>query len=98
MLTAEDAAVMLEAIGDVAVVNGVSFNVLFNDTAQVADYRSDQVVRVDPYCLAASADVAALGIHGDPDGTAISIGGTDYRVMAVDPDGSAFSILTLGVN
>jgi len=98
MLDTDDAAAMLEAIGEVATIGGVDINVRFNDTEQVADYRSEQMVRVDPYCLASASDVAGLGIHGDPDGSAITIGGRNYRVMSVDPDGPLFSILTLGVD
>lgn len=95
ILDNDDAAVMLEAVGVSAQVGSINFTVLFKDYEQVAEYQSGQVVRTDPYCVANVADIENLGLHGDPDGTEISIEGTPYRITAVDPDGKVFSILTL---
>ena len=98
MLDDDDALEMLAAIGETATVDGEEIVVLFKDAEQVADYQSGQMVRVDPYCLIRVVDVAAHEIHGDPSGTTITIGTTEYRILSVDPNGPLFSVCTLEVN
>ena len=100
LLESDDVAEMMEAVGDQATVDGGQnyFYVIFNDVDQIIDYRNEQVTRIDPYCLASNADVANYGIHGEPDGTPITIGGTDYLVMSVNPNGPIFSVLSLEVD
>lgn len=54
-----------------------------------------QLDRIGPYCLAAYADVAALGIEGGNNGDLLEIDGGTYRVLAIDPDGSGVAALSL---
>ena len=95
LLEDDDAAVMLEAVGDLAQIGAEQIFVAFNDTEMVADLQGEHMERTDPFCVIAKADVVRLEIHGDPNGTVLTITGDNYRVMSVDHDGPVFDILYL---
>jgi hypothetical protein len=91
-----DIAAMLDALGEGAVINGASLRVIFQAPAQVLDGIGGLLV-TDPTAVAADNDLAALGIEAGEYGSQITIAGMDYRILAVVPDGSGFSTLTLDV-
>ena len=48
-----------------------------------------------PFALAKKADIEALGIEAGNDGDTVTIGGVDYTVLTIDPDGSGLVMISL---
>ena len=92
--SAADTAAMLEALGETAPVISGSLQVVFQAPAQVLDGLGGLLV-TDPTATASSAELAALEIEAGEFGSEITIDGTDYKILAITPDGSGFSTVTL---
>lgn len=91
---AADITAMLSAMGETATVAGGSLRVLFEAPGRVADGLGGVLV-TDPTALAAESDIASLGIVAGESGSAITIGGKAYTVLAIVPDGDGFATMTL---
>jgi len=55
----------------------------------------EMVVRSGPWALASAATVAALDLAAGNEGDTLTIGGIDYTVLAIDPDGQGGVVLSL---
>lgn len=55
----------------------------------------DLIDHVGPYAIAAQVDVDALDLVFGNDGDTLTIGGIDYTVLAIDPDGLGGVVLSL---
>ncbi|QQG66357.1 hypothetical protein [Desulfobulbus oligotrophicus] len=50
---------------------------------------------VGPYAIATMNDVEGLGLAAGDDGDTLTINGTDYTLLAIDPDGQGGAVLKL---
>lgn len=89
---------LLDDFGVEAVVNGgpASLRVDWYPHGS-AQYDGDALTRTGPYAVALAADVAALELVSGNTGDTLTIAGTAYTLLAIDPDGLGGVVLSLGV-
>ena len=58
-------------------------------------FNGETVDHSGPYAMAIMADIKALDMSAGDDGDVITIGGADYVLLAVDPDGHGGALLRL---
>jgi hypothetical protein len=98
MITGSDViTAALTDFGEVATVNGgpASLQVVFDSDSQ-GRLSGDGVEHAGPIGLASMAEVVTVGLMAGNDGDVLTIGGVDYTVLAIDPDGLGGATLLLG--
>ena len=96
LLDHDDLAAMVAAIGaDTIATSGTAeLAVVFNrEGAHRLD--GEIIERVGPYCVAVEVDVEALVLTYGNDGDTLTIGGVDYTILAIHPDGQGLVTLPL---
>jgi len=58
-------------------------------------YDGESIEHTVPYALAKMADVTALGLVAGNNGDTLTINGTNYTLLAIDPDGMGGAVLRL---
>jgi len=58
-------------------------------------YDGESIEHTGPYALAKMADVTALGLVAGNNGDTLTINGTNYTLLAIDPDGMGGAVLRL---
>lgn len=81
--------------GEVATVFGQGKLTVIPVLADHAQLDNGQIERIGPYCLAVEADVEALGVAYGNTGDTITIGGVDYTILAIHPDGQGLVTMTM---
>jgi hypothetical protein len=96
LLDDDDNREMIAAIGDdtTARFGTAELAVVFNPDGQIR-LVGEMLERSGPYAVAPAADVAALELVGGNDGDVLEIGGIEYQILAIDPDGSGAALLSL---
>lgn len=82
--------------GDPLVVNGASTGAYIIPMLDGSTGFNGEIVdHSGPYAMAIMADIKALDMSAGDDGDVITIGGADYVLLAVDPDGHGGALLRL---
>jgi len=55
----------------------------------------DTIDHVGPYAIAAMVDIEALDLTAGNDGDTLTIKGSDYTLLTIDPDGMGGAVLAL---
>jgi len=58
-------------------------------------YDGESIEHTGPYALAKMEDVTALGLVAGNNGDTLTISGTDYTLLSIDPDSHGGAILKL---
>lgn len=90
----EIVALSMADFGETATVNATSLQVVACLSGDVV-IDNGEMINIGPHALAAAADIAALELTTGNDGDTITIGGVEYTILALDPDGAGTVILRL---
>lgn len=94
--SAADIAALLDTFGqsaEIGIFIGIkSYTVVFDSPGQIANIFTGQIETSAPSVIIADSDLAECeATHG----TVVETGGVRYSIIAIDPDGTGFTRLSL---
>lgn len=94
--TNETLGFALEDFGVEATVNGGQETVVVDPHLDGStEFNGETVDHSGPFAIAALAEVERLALSAGDDGDTLTINGTDFTLLAIDPDGRGGALLRL---
>lgn len=94
--TSETLGFVLEDFGTEALVNGGPETIVVDPHLDGStEFNGETIYHSGPFAIAALADVARLALIAGNQGSTLTINGTDYTLLAIDPDDQGGAVLGL---
>ena len=94
--TSETLTFVLEDFGVEALVNGGPETIVVDPHLDGStEFNGETIDHSGPFAIAALADVKRLALIAGNQGSTLTINGTGYTLLAIDPDGQGGAVLGL---